>query len=65
MSLVEEPHRGRDLGLAKAVVTRAGNLHGFIGAIDHEEIALSLVGEGVRDRRKPQRAVRPARPSDS
>jgi hypothetical protein len=40
-------------------------LHGFIGAIDHEEIALSLLGESVRDRRKPQRAVRPARPSDS
>jgi hypothetical protein len=32
-------------------------LHGFIGAIDHEEIALSLLGEIVRDRRKPQRAA--------
>ena len=36
-----------------------------IGAIDPEEIALSILGEIVQDRRRPQRATRPERLPDS
>ena len=32
-----------------------------IGAIDPEEIALSILGEIVQERRRPQRAARPER----
>jgi xanthine dehydrogenase accessory factor len=35
-----------------------------IGAIDPEEIALSILGEIVQDRRRPQRATRPERLPD-
>ena len=44
---------------------RKRRLHGpaglDIGAIDPEEIALSILGEIVQDRRRPQRATRPER----
>jgi xanthine dehydrogenase accessory factor len=45
---------------------RKRGLHGpaglDIGAIDPEEIALSILGEIVREHRRPQRATRPERP---